>query len=191
MVYELGFSICGGKRIQCHDKVAHHTAVARKMALLFLKGVRIGSPMRALATTLPEKMTSIEESHSDSGCFREKASPAAKKNVVCSYLHRRLIITTSNLAFVPNMIQAPCNNPLTHSFRLRKTPLSCCLSLCLSPLQSFFTDFFTCDCSVHDFLSVPLSVYDSLRPSASDLHLPHLSRKKERKRIEGLMQNLF
>ena len=51
------------------------------MALLFLKGVRMGSPMRALATTLPEKMTSIEESHSDSGCFREKASPAAKYNV--------------------------------------------------------------------------------------------------------------
>ena len=61
--------------------LAHHTAVARKMALLFLKGVRMGSPMRALATTLPEKMTSIEESHSDSGCFREKASPAAKYNV--------------------------------------------------------------------------------------------------------------
>ena len=83
MVYELGISICGGKRIQCHDKVlaslAHHTAVARKMALLFLKGVRMGSPMRALATTLPEKMTSIEESHSDSGCFREKASPAEKR----------------------------------------------------------------------------------------------------------------
>ena len=58
--------------------LAHHTAVARKMALLFLKGVRMGSPMRALATTLPEKMTSIEESHSDSGCFREKASPAEK-----------------------------------------------------------------------------------------------------------------
>ena len=56
---------------------SYQTAVARKMALLFLKGVRMGSPMRALAMTLPEKMTSMDESHSDSGCFRENVSPAA------------------------------------------------------------------------------------------------------------------
>ena len=44
--------------------------------MLFLKGVRMGSPMRALAITLPEKMTSMDDSHSDSGCFREKVKPA-------------------------------------------------------------------------------------------------------------------
>ena len=56
---------------------SYQTAVARNMALLFLKGVRMGSPMRAFAMTLPEKMTSMDESHSESGCFREKVSPAA------------------------------------------------------------------------------------------------------------------
>ena len=52
------------------------------MALLFLKGVRMGSPMRALAITLPEKMTSMDESHRDRGCFREKVNPAAKHTYV-------------------------------------------------------------------------------------------------------------
>ena len=52
------------------------------MALLFLKGVRMGSPMSALAITLPEKMTSMDESHSDRGCFREKVNPAAKHTLI-------------------------------------------------------------------------------------------------------------
>ena len=180
MVYELGFSICGGKRIQCHDKVAHHTAVARKMALLFLKGVRMGSPMRALATTLPEKMTSIEESHSDSGCFREKASPAAKKNVVCSNLHRRFLIISSNLAFVPNMIQAPCNNPLTHSFRLRKTPLSCSLPLPISRhfKASLLTSLLAIRACMTFYPSLSLSTTVSVHPPLTFTCRIYLAKRK-------------
>ena len=55
------------------------------MALLFLKGVRMGSPMRALAITLPEKMTSMDESHRDRGCFREKVNPAAKHTRIITF----------------------------------------------------------------------------------------------------------
>ena len=55
------------------------------MALLFLKGVRMGSPMRALAITLPENMTSMEESHRDRGCFREKVKPAVKNYLIIRY----------------------------------------------------------------------------------------------------------
>ena len=41
--------------------------------MLFLRGARTGSPSKRLARMPPAKMTSIEDTQRDSGCFREKA----------------------------------------------------------------------------------------------------------------------
>ena len=42
--------------------------------MLFFRGARTGSPNRRLARMPPEKMTSMEEVHSASGCLRENGS---------------------------------------------------------------------------------------------------------------------
>jgi hypothetical protein len=53
----------------------YQTAVASRIALLFLKGERTGSPISVLAMRLPENITIMEESQRESGCLREKVRP--------------------------------------------------------------------------------------------------------------------
>ena len=45
--------------------------------LLFLRGARTGSPRRRLARMPPAKMTSMEETQRERGCFLEKGSEPA------------------------------------------------------------------------------------------------------------------
>ena len=49
----------------------HQTQVAKSSWLLFLRGVRMGSPRRPLASMLPAKMYNMEPIQSANGCFRE------------------------------------------------------------------------------------------------------------------------
>ena len=56
---------------------AYHTIVESRSWLLFLRGARTGSPRRRLARIPPAKMTSMEDTQRDSGCFREKGSEPA------------------------------------------------------------------------------------------------------------------
>ena len=51
---------------------AHQTIVESRSWLLFLRGARTGSPRRRLARMPPAKMTSMEDTQRDSGCFLEK-----------------------------------------------------------------------------------------------------------------------
>ena len=152
------------------------------MALLFLKGVRMGSPMRALAITLPEKMTSMDESHRDRGCFREKVNPAAKHTYVCrsfswfsnmknvgrniswcSKLDKYYAWHWCELFTNLHAIDRSLFEPLTHSFRLRKSPLSISLFL-LS--RHFNASLLLYSRFERAWLSFYLYV--------SDLHLAHL-----------------
>lgn len=45
--------------------------------MLFLRGARTGSPRRRLARMPPAKMTSMEETQRERGCFLEKGSEPA------------------------------------------------------------------------------------------------------------------
>ena len=65
------------------EYVPYQTPVASKSWLLFLKGVREGSPSRKLAIILPANIDIIDENHKASGCFREKAiAPEIKINLL-------------------------------------------------------------------------------------------------------------
>ena len=65
------------------EHVSYQTPVASKSWLLFLKGVREGSPSRKLAIILPANIDIIDENHKASGCFREKAiAPEIKDNIL-------------------------------------------------------------------------------------------------------------
>ena len=54
-------------------QISYHTLVASKSWLLFLKGVKQGSPRRRLARMLPAKIVNIVENQHASGCLRENA----------------------------------------------------------------------------------------------------------------------
>ena len=60
-------------------KLIYQTIVESRSWLLFLRGARTGSPRRRLARMPPAKMTSMEDTQRDSGCFREKGSEPGTK----------------------------------------------------------------------------------------------------------------
>ena len=69
------------------EHFSYQTPVASKSWLLFLKGVREGSPSRKLAIILPANIDIIDENHKASGCFREKAiAPETKMIVLCIFI---------------------------------------------------------------------------------------------------------
>ena len=68
------------------EHFSYQTPVASKSWLLFLKGVREGSPSRKLAIILPANIDIIDENHKASGCFREKAIAPEMKMYMLRYM---------------------------------------------------------------------------------------------------------
>ena len=58
---------------------SYQTQVAKKSWLLFLSGVRTGSPRSALANMLPAKMYIIVPIHREKGCLRENCMAPGKE----------------------------------------------------------------------------------------------------------------
>ena len=79
------------------EHVSYQTPVASKSWLLFLKGVREGSPSRKLAIILPANIDIIDENHKASGCFREKAiAPEIKMKELSIFIDISLKVSQYN-----------------------------------------------------------------------------------------------
>ena len=59
---------------------SYQTQVAKKSWLLFLSGVRTGSPRSALANMLPAKMYIMVPIHREKGCLRENCMAPGKRD---------------------------------------------------------------------------------------------------------------
>ena len=65
----------------------YHTLVANKSWLLFLNGVKHGSPRSKFAKMLPANMVNIVENQQARGCFRENCCAPEGKGKIISFIY--------------------------------------------------------------------------------------------------------